>query len=313
MSTVHSEPHPDAPRRYLSALYRYAPPSAWVEMRFRLGRGMGQAFHRVAALDSVAATILARSATSDVFVGVVPRSRCGGGRADLIARSPVVWADCDDDDAITALRAFRPPPSMVIGSGTGKNCHGYWFLSEAIALDRLESINRRLALALRADHHSGDAARILRPAGSLNHKRNPPARVRLLRLEADFDVPVGELQDALPADVSAPTRQAPMLAADPLRGVSPRVYVARLTGQHVGRSGKIRCPFHDDQTPSLHVYEDPERGWYCYGCGRGGTSYDLAALLWFSGQSEDAPLRGRRFIEVRERLLAIFFGENAGG
>jgi len=311
MSTVHPEPDPDAPRRYLSALYRYAPPSAWVEVRFRLARGMGQAFHPAAALDSVAATILARGATSDVFVGVVPRSRHGGGRAALIGRSRVVWADCDDVDAIMALRAFHPPPSMVVGSGTGRNCHAYWFLSEAIALDWTESINRRLALALGADQHSADAARILRPPGSLNRKRNPPARVRLLRLEADSDVPVGELQDALPADVSAPTHAAPMLAADPLRGVSPRVYVARLTGQHVGRSGKIRCPLHNDQTPSLHVYEDPGRGWYCYGCGRGGTSYDLAALLWFSGQSAEAPLRGRRFIEVRERLLAIFFGEDA--
>jgi hypothetical protein len=30
--------------------------------------------------------------------------------------------------------------------------------------------------------------------------------------------------------------------------------------------------------PSLHVYDTPARGWYCFGrCRRGGTIYDLAA------------------------------------
>ena len=63
---------------------------------------------------------------------------------------------------------------------------------------------------------------------------------------------------------------------------------------------------HEDRRPSLHVYEQPGRGWYCFGCGRGGSALDLAALLWLSGQSAGAPLRGRQFIEVRDRLAAIF-------
>ncbi|MGH2886099.1 MAG: CHC2 zinc finger domain-containing protein [Solirubrobacteraceae bacterium] len=48
----------------------------------------------------------------------------------------------------------------------------------------------------------------------------------------------------------------------------PPVYFERLTGLRVGRSGKPRCLFHDDRVPSLHVYREPERGWYCFGCGR---------------------------------------------
>jgi hypothetical protein len=55
------------------------------------------------------------------------------------------------------------------------------------------------------------------------------------------------------------------------------------------------------------VYQEPGRGWYCFGCGRGGSIYDLAALLWLTGQSQGMPLRGRQFIEVRRRLMAIFF------
>lgn len=48
----------------------------------------------------------------------------------------------------------------------------------------------------------------------------------------------------------------------------------------VGR--KICCPFHDDDTPSLHFYED---NYHCFGCGAGGdvfnyiqTTYDLSFI-----------------------------------
>jgi hypothetical protein len=299
MSTEHAAPDPDAVRRYLSALHRSAPPGAWVEVRFRLGQGMGQAFHPASALDAVADTILTRTEVADVFVGVVPRTRRGGGRADLIASSNVVWADCDDADSITALTAFRPQPSMVVASGTGENRHAYWLLRDAIGLEQTESINRGLALALGADQHSTDAARILRPAGSLNHKREPPAAVQLPLLAPDARISVAALDALLPPVTSPPTRVTSPSTTDPLHTISPRVYVPRLTGQRLGRSGKIRCPFHDDQTPSLHVYADPERGWYCYGCGRGGTSYDLAALLW------ERSTKGRRFLALRRDLRAL--------
>jgi hypothetical protein len=36
--------------------------------------------------------------------------------------------------------------------------------------------------------------------------------------------------------------------------------------------GKIHCPFHDDDTPSLHVYEDH---YHCFGCGAHGDLIDL--------------------------------------
>jgi hypothetical protein len=307
-------PVPDrvAVHRFLRALYRSAPSRAWVEVRFRLGPGMGQVFHPVAALGAVADTVLARSAVTDVFVGVVPRARRGGGAADLIGRSDVVWADCDHADSVAALKAFRPAPSMVVASGTDDRRHAYWFLREAIALDHMESVNGRLAAALSADQRSADAARILRPAGSVNRKRCPPATVRLLRLEPRSCVSISELGAVLPrgqADVSLSprTREISMDASDPLRAISPPVYVARLTGQQVGRSEKIRCPFHEDQTPSLHAYEDPERGWYCFGCGRGGSIYDLAALLWQRGT------RGEDFLELRRDLEAFLsLGLSAG-
>jgi len=101
------------------------------------------------------------------------------------------------------------------------------------------------------------------------------------------------------ADASSNDRVSP----DPLLLVPPPVYFERLTGLRVGRSGKLRCMFHDDQHPSLHVYPQPGRGWYCFGCGRGGSIYDLAALL--SGRGT----RGRDFVELRRELDELMFGE----
>ena len=107
--------------------------------------------------------------------------------------------------------------------------------------------------------------------------------------------PLPQLADA---PSPGPTRQG--ANDDPLLRIAPAVYVQALTGQHVGRQRKIACPFHDDHTPSLHVYEHPEQGWYCFGCQRGGSIYDLAAALY------RLPPRGRDFLELRERLHQRF-------
>lgn len=42
------------------------------------------------------------------------------------------------------------------------------------------------------------------------------------------------------------------------------------------RRDKIRCPFHQDKSPSLHIYPD---GFKCYGCGEAGDSIDFVAKL----------------------------------
>jgi len=49
----------------------------------------------------------------------------------------------------------------------------------------------------------------------------------------------------------------------------------------------------------MHVYADPGQGWYCFGCGRGGTIYDLAAMLW------GRDTHGREFIQLRRELEAL--------
>ena len=100
----------------------------------------------------------------------------------------------------------------------------------------------------------------------------------------------------MPARSHADASSRDRASADPLLLVPPPVYFERLTGLRVGRSGKLRCLFHDDRHPSLHVYQEAGRGWYCFGCGRGGSVYDLAALLW------DRKTRGVDFVELRREL-----------
>jgi hypothetical protein len=264
---------------------------------------MGRRFHAAERLDCVAETVRALASRSDVYVGVVPRRRRGGGRADLVGTAGVLWVDCDTSGSVAALRGFSPAPGMVVSSGSGHNCHAYWFLAEPAELDVVERINRGLALRLGADIRCSDPARILRPVGSVNRKQFPPAAVRLLRLAENERVSIGELERCLPAErgelvVPRPPWRPRSAIADRLAAIPPRVYFERLTGQSVDRSGKARCLFHEDRTPSLHVYEDPSRGWYCFGCGRGGSIYDLASLLWNRGT------RGQEFVALRRELEA---------
>ena len=213
-------------------------------------------------LERLVESILALAARTEVYVGVLPRRRRAGGRADVIERADVVWADCDTDDSVCALRGFQPLPTMVVASSE-QNRHAYWFLTERVSLDVIERTNRRIALALGADARCSDAARILRPAGSVNRKRSEPVAVRLLRLASDQRVSVAELDRSLPPEPAPPEsvtrrpRRRRIAVSDPLEAIPPPVYVEQLTGQRVGRSRKVRCPFHEDRTPSMHVYHDP--------------------------------------------------------
>lgn len=295
--------------RFAAAIFDGAPRGVFAEVRFRREDGMGRSFHHVAALDDLVSEVTHHARRRDVFVGVIPRRRRRGGRRDLAEEGVVVWADCDGADSLVALRRFEPAPSMVVASGSGANCHAYWLLARPAPLDVVERTNRRLAVALHADPRSCDAARILRPAGTANWKSNPPAAVRLLALDPGARIDVADLTRSLPelqrpaATVRSRYPRAPPDEPDRLLEIAPRHYIERLSGRTVGRDRKVHCPFHDDRSPSLHVFDEPERGWFCFGCGRGGSIYDFAGLLW------RRDLRGLEFLRLRSELEAAFLGE----
>ena len=57
--------------------------------------------------------------------------------------------------------------------------------------------------------------------------------------------------------------------------VSPRM-AAEHYGLTVKRSGMLCCPFHNDRTPSMKLYDDH---YHCFGCGAHGDVIDLAAEI----------------------------------
>lgn len=297
----------EAASRYLDVLFGAAPERSLIEVRFRVGSEMRRRFFPAGSPDRAVPAMLALGSRTDVFVGVLPRVRRRGRREDVVGEGGVIWADCDTPHSAAALASFIPRPSMAVASGSGRHRHAYWLLREPIDLDALESLNGRLALVLGADAGVVTRAQtILRPPGTRNMKHSPPAAVRLIGVREDRRVEPAELDRLLPREQTH--AESPATPSEPwqggeddrLRSVPPPVYFERLTGLRVGRSDKVRCPFHDDRTPSLHVYAEPGRGWYCFGCGRGGSIYDLAALLW----RRPTP-RGQDFIEMRQELEAL--------
>ena len=44
--------------------------------------------------------------------------------------------------------------------------------------------------------------------------------------------------------------------------------IPTLLGMQVGRRLSVRCPFHDERTPSCVLY--PDGGYHCFGCGKNG-------------------------------------------
>lgn len=50
--------------------------------------------------------------------------------------------------------------------------------------------------------------------------------------------------------------------------------VCKIYGFNIQRGNFICCPFHNEKTPSLKLY-DGDRGYYCFGCGEHGSVIDF--------------------------------------
>ncbi len=69
---------------------------------------------------------------------------------------------------------------------------------------------------------------------------------------------------------------------DLFREVRERVSMeeaVRRYGFEPDRQHKIRCPFHEDEHPSLQLYQNG-RGWWCYVCDSGGSVIDFVSRLY---------------------------------
>lgn len=61
------------------------------------------------------------------------------------------------------------------------------------------------------------------------------------------------------------------------------------------RSGFIVCPFHAEVTGSCRVWDDPNKGFYCFGCHTGGSVIDFAMYYW-----------RLNFVEAMQKLTGMF-------
>jgi hypothetical protein len=291
--------------RYLQAIVGDRRGDELLEIRYATGGGgMRRRFISIRRLDTAARAIRSLSPRTDVYCGVLLRSQRAGGR-DAVTSSHLAFVEIDAVDALDRLNRFARTPTMIVSSGTAGHAHAYWTLRRRVGANELEQANRALASHLGGDLASVDAARILRPAGTLSHKYRPPAPVELLHVDGAALYELAELADGLtpvpsrPAAAAAGRGRAARTELDELLLAIPAAtYVRELTGLQPRRDGKVNCPFHPDDNPSLQLYEDGT--FYCYGCGAGGSIYDFAGTLW------SLETKGRAFLELRVRLAETF-------
>ncbi|MGA2928723.1 MAG: hypothetical protein ABSG43_22585, partial [Solirubrobacteraceae bacterium] len=126
----------------------------------------------------------------------------------------------------------RPLPALGVDADTGE------------VLEPIEHANARLAAHLGADSKCVDRNRLLRVAGSPNHKRGRWARI----VDADLAMspyPITELVGRL-ADNRHQTRSprpaSPLDSDDPYKQIPAADYMPKLAGRTPDRHGKVRCP-----------------------------------------------------------------------
>lgn len=208
----------------------------------------------------------------------------------------LVVLDVDGDEGADSLRErereYSELPHTVRAITPGGGAHHYFASTTAVPCSAGKV---GPSLDIRGEGGYVVAPRSLHPTGRRYEWDVPPGDAE------PAPIPAWLVALAAPDPRPAQRRPAnsPRIARDDvLLTVDLADAVEELTGVAGGRGGMINCPLpgHDDKTPSFHI---TGRLFYCHGCGRGGTIYDLGAELW----GHPAPLRGDDFKAVRYRLL----------
>ena len=240
----------------------------------------------IAALQAIAAG--ARQAGRECWCGPLARTApVPGGRT--VPGGRLLWADADTPAAVARSRELgrSVPLRLVVESGGAsdpgeRRLHVYLLADRWLDPDELEAANAALAVRLGSDR-VGDRGRLMRLPGTRNHKNGPPGRWCRI-LACDLHAPGIDLAAIVGARALRGARRSPArgngapAAAGSLAALAPRDWFAALEpGREITRFGYTRCPLHDEQIPSLKLYDRPEEGWYCWGCGRGGDLIEYAA------------------------------------
>jgi len=261
-------------------------------------------------------TALARGRGEEVFATPLPRERKEPGKAAVV-RGSVVWVDLDETNGDGVRELERLKPHLWVASGAGQ--HLYWRLAHELAPAEIEELNRRLCHRLGGDMACCEYGRIMRLPGTFNQRRGAWCRIVRAdrsRRQLDPDAIRAALPDPEPPRPPSTSRRSGSAgdADDALRAIAPPAYFHALAGLQVeAEGGIVKCPLpdHDDAYASCQVYAEPARGWWCFGCLRGGRIYDLASLLAAGPWGRD--LRGEPFLTARELARAALGPADRGG
>jgi hypothetical protein len=252
--------------------------------------GGPQEFHRcgdVAALQALARRT--RAAGRECWCSVLARTEpVAGGKA--VPGGTLLWADVDTPGTLWRARALRErhPVRLVVESGGAADprearWHLYLAVSRWLAPEALEAANGRLAELLGGDR-VGDRGRVMRLPGTRNVKGGRPGRWCRV-VACDLHTPALDVE-AIVGELPAPPRPVARVAPSSprrrtwgqLEEIAPREWFVGLEpDREISEHGYARCPLHDDQVPSLKLYDEPRDGWYCWACARGGDVLEYAA------------------------------------
>jgi hypothetical protein len=203
MASPDAIPDHDALLLQLAAFAGNEPQGSFLEVRPLKPTGTQQ-WVPVRKLRRAVELVLSLRDEHEVFASVNPRT-VQSGKAEAVERCWCLVVDCDSEESVRRLIAFRPRPSLVVTSSPGK-LHAYWPLRSALAPEWARRCNLRLACALRADRACADPARVMRAIGSV-HRKGEPTPVRCVRVETHVFL-AHEIVGALP-DPSVATRGPP--------------------------------------------------------------------------------------------------------
>lgn len=123
------------------------------------------------------------SSVHDVYIGPALFSE-KSGKLEHVRGANVAWAEFDGQiPTMEMMQEYKvPEPTLRIRSSVPGREHWYWRYEEfQTDLGLIQDINKGLAYALGADTGGWDACQVLRPVGSLNHKREAKHAVTIIR------------------------------------------------------------------------------------------------------------------------------------